>query len=116
MAARVVKNDTVVVVTGRDRGTEGKVTRVLVDQGRVVVEGVNTRIRHVKAKQPGQPAGRVEFFAPVAVSNVAVVCPSCKRGVRLGAKFLADGTKVRVCRSCGDVIEKPEWQKVPSNG
>ncbi|NDE76681.1 MAG: 50S ribosomal protein L24, partial [Proteobacteria bacterium] len=68
MAARVVKNDTVVVLTGRDKGKEGTVTKVLVADNRVVVEKINTRIRHVKARQPGQPAGRIEFFAPVAIS------------------------------------------------
>ncbi|MCX5987956.1 MAG: hypothetical protein RL022_533 [Chloroflexota bacterium] len=106
MAARVVKNDTVVVLTGRDKGKEGTVTKVLIADNRVVVENINTRIRHVKARQPGQPAGRIEFFAPVAISNVAVVCQSCKRGVKVSFKLLADGTKVRTCRKCGDVIEK----------
>lgn len=112
MAAKVVKSDTVVVLTGRDRGKEGTVSRVLPAAGRVVVEGVNTRIRHVKSRQPGQAAGRVEFEAPIAISNVAVVCPQCKRGVRVGFKFLDDGQKVRTCRKCGEIIEK----KVPSDG
>ncbi len=112
MAAKVVKDDTVVVLTGRDRGKEGKVTRVMPALGRVVVEGVNRRIRHIKARQAGQPAGRVEFEAPVSVSNVAVVCTHCKRGVRVGFKFLDDGVKVRVCRSCGEIVEK----KVSSDG
>jgi large subunit ribosomal protein L24 len=112
MASKVVKNDTVVILTGRDRGKEGKVSRVLVAAGRVVVEGLNRRIRHVKARQANQPAGRVEFDAPIAVSNVAVVCTHCKKGVRVGFKFLDDGVKVRVCRSCGEIVEK----KVPSDG
>jgi large subunit ribosomal protein L24 len=106
MAAKVVKNDTVVVLTGRDRGKEGKVDRVMPLTGRVVVEGVNRRIRHVKARQAGQAAGRVEFDAPMSVSNVAVVCGQCKKGVRVGFKFLDDGVKVRVCRSCGEILEK----------
>lgn len=112
MAAKVVKNDTVVMLTGRDRGKEGKVTRVMPVAGRVIVEGLNRRIRHVKARQAGQPAGRVEFDAPISVSNVAVVCTNCKRGVRVGFRFLDDGVKVRVCRKCGEIVEK----KVSSDG
>jgi large subunit ribosomal protein L24 len=108
----VVKNDTVVVLTGRDRGKEGRVLRVMPSIGRVVVEGLNRRIRHVKARQAGEAAGRVEFDAPIAVSNVAVVCTHCKKGVRVGFKFLDDGVKVRVCRACGEIVEK----KVSSDG
>ncbi|MFM7198635.1 MAG: 50S ribosomal protein L24 [Chloroflexota bacterium] len=113
MAAKVVKDDTVVVLTGRDRGKEGKVTRVMPTLNRVVVEGLNRRIRHVKARQPGEAAGRVEFDAPIAVSNVAVVCSHCQRGVRVGFKFLDDGVKVRVCRKCGEIVEK---KKVSRDG
>lgn len=106
MAARVVKNDRVVVIAGRDRGKEGTVSRVLASGSMIVVDGINTRIRHVKPRQAGDTGGRVEFQAPISVSNVAVKCGSCDRGVRIGYRFLEDGSKVRVCRKCGSEIEK----------
>ncbi|HXI19064.1 MAG TPA: 50S ribosomal protein L24 [Chloroflexota bacterium] len=105
MAAKVRKNDTVQVLTGRDKGKTGKVTRVLTKEDRVVVDGINIRKRHTKAKRPGEQAGIVEFPAPLQVSNVGVVCPKCGKATRVGFRTLEDGTKVRVCRRDGEVID-----------
>lgn len=104
MAAKVRKNDTVRVLTGRDRGKSGRVLQVLPREGRLVIEGINIRKRHQKARRPGQQAGIIEFPAPLNTSNVAVVCPTCGRAKRVGFRFLADGTKVRYCKSCDEVI------------
>jgi len=105
MAAKVRKNDTVQVLSGRDRGKQGKVTRVLPKEDRVVIDGINIRKRHTKAQKPGEQAGIVEFPAPLHLSNVGVVCAKCGRATRVGFRTLADGKKVRVCRRCDEVID-----------
>ena len=105
MAAKVRKNDTVQVLAGRDKGKQGKVTRVIPKEDRVVIEGVNIRKRHTRARRPGVQAGIVEFPAPLHVSNVAVVCAKCGKPTRVGFRVLSDGTKVRVCKHCDEVIE-----------
>ncbi|MBI3972455.1 MAG: 50S ribosomal protein L24 [Chloroflexi bacterium] len=105
MAAKVRKNDTVQVLAGREKGKQGKVTRVLPKEERVVIDGVNIRKRHVKAKRPGEQAGIVEFPAPLHISNVALVCAKCGRPSRIGFRFLEDGSKVRYCKRCDEVIE-----------
>jgi large subunit ribosomal protein L24 len=105
MAAKVRKNDTVEVLAGRERGRRGKITRVLPKEQRVVVEGVNIRKRHTKPRRQGEQAGIVEFPAPLHISNVAVVCTKCGRSTRVGWRTLADGTKVRFCKRCDEVIE-----------
>ena len=105
MAAKVRKNDTVQVIAGRDKGKQGKVTRVIPDADRVVVDGVNIRKRHARARRPGEQAGIIEFPAPLHVSNVAVVCAKCGKPTRVGFRLLCDGTKVRYCKRCDEVIE-----------
>jgi large subunit ribosomal protein L24 len=105
MAAKVRKNDTVEVLSGRDRGKRGKVLRVIPKAERVVVEGVNIRKRHMRPRQGAEQGGIVEFPAPLHVSNVGVVCPRCGEPRRLGFRLLADGTKVRHCKRCDEVIQ-----------
>ena len=105
MAAKVRKNDTVQVLSGREKGKQGKVTRVLPKEDRVVVEGVNIRKRHARARRAGEQGGIVEFPAPLHISSVAVVCAKCGRPTRVGFRVLADGTKVRICKRCDEVIE-----------
>jgi len=102
---RIRRDDEVVVIAGKDRGARGKVVRVLPREGRLIVAGVNVVKRHTKPG-PNTRGGIVEREAPIAISNVMFYCPHCKRGVRLGAKFLEDGRKVRVCRKCGEVVDK----------
>src|SRR5688572_14900291 len=104
MAAKVRKNDTVQVLAGRERGKQGKITRVLTKEDRVVVEGLNIRKRHTKPRRQGEQAGIVEFPAPLHVSNVAVVCSKCGKAARVGFRLLADSTKVRFCKRCDEVI------------
>ncbi len=108
MAARIRKSDTIEVLSGRDRGKRGTVERVIPRERRVVVEGINIRKRHTRARRPGAPQGIIEFPAPLHISNVAVVCESCDRPVRVGFRFLADGSKVRFCRRCDEVIAMVE--------
>lgn len=105
---RIKKGDTVEVIAGKDLGERGEVTAVLPKDNRVVVQGINVMKRHQKAKQAGNqqiPAQIVEFDAPLNLSNVMLVCPSCNKKTRVGFKVREDGFKVRVCKKCGKDIE-----------
>ncbi len=93
------RNDTVLVITGKDRGKRGTVIRVLPKKNRVVVEGVNMAKRHAKPSLKQPQGGIVSFAAPLAASNVLVVCSSCSKPTRIAMKVTADG-KVRICRHC----------------
>lgn len=100
---RIKTGDTVEVIAGRDIGQKGTVVEVMPKDNRVVVEGVNLRKRHKKAQQVGGrqiPAQIVEFNAPLDLSNVMLVCPSCSKTTRVGYRFKQDGAKVRFCKKC----------------
>jgi large subunit ribosomal protein L24 len=100
---RIRKNDTVMVIKGRDRGKTGKVLRVLPDHGRVVVERLNIVKRHSKPRGAGSPGGIVEKEAPLAVANVMIMCDRCNAPVRTGIKVAPEGN-TRVCRRCGEPL------------
>ena len=106
MRARIRKNDTVMVITGKDRGKTGKVLRVLPETQRVLVERLNIVKRHTRARGPQSPHGIVEKEAPIHVSNVMIMCDKCNGPVRMGKQVLDDGRHVRVCRRCGDQIDR----------
>ncbi len=95
------KDDTVVVTTGDDAGTRGRVLRVLRDEGKIVVEGVNRVYRHMKPNRRNQQGGRLSKEMPINVSNVMLYCGTCRHGVRLGRRYAADGRKERYCKKCG---------------
>ena len=94
-------NDTVKVISGEDRGASGKVLRVVRDKDKLVVEGVNRVYKHVRRSQKNPQGGRLSIEMPVSVSNVLLVCGSCGAATRLGARYLADGSKERYCKKCG---------------
>ncbi|MCY4489463.1 MAG: 50S ribosomal protein L24 [Deltaproteobacteria bacterium] len=101
MSLFVRKDDTVMVVTGRERGKTGKVIKVLPGKSRLFIERVNLVKRHTKPRSAQQPGGIVEKEASIHVSNVMLMCDPCNAPVRVGYKFLEDGEKVRICRRCG---------------
>lgn len=105
--ARLVKGDTVLVVAGNDEGKTGKVLAVFREKERVLVEGVNFMKRHTRPSQQNPQGGIVEREAPIHMSNAVLYCTKCGRGTRVRHNVLSDGTKVRVCANCGEVIEKP---------
>ena len=105
MAAKIKKNDTVLVITGRERGKRGRVARVITETNRAVVDGLNIVKRHSRPRGLGQPGGIIEKEAPLHLSNLMLVCTKCERPVRVGFGRLDDGSKVRICRKCGEVIE-----------
>ena len=102
---RIRKNDTVLVVTGKDKGKKGKVRFAYPDKQRVLVEGVNFIKKHTKAKGQVRQAGIIEREAPIQVSNVMLLCSRCNKPTRIGYRFLEDGRKVRICRACGEVMD-----------
>lgn len=104
MAAKVKKGDRVVVLTGREKGKTGTVTRVLPKEDRVYVEGVNLVKRH-QAPRPGNPGGVIEKEAALHISNVAIADPKDGAPTRVGFKILEDGRKVRVAKRSGEVID-----------
>jgi large subunit ribosomal protein L24 len=97
---KLKKGDRVVVLSGKDVGKEGEITRVLLDSDRVIVDGVNVAKRHQKATKATMQGGIIDKDMPIHVSNVAIVCSSCGPS-RIGYRFDSDGTKIRTCRKCG---------------
>jgi large subunit ribosomal protein L24 len=110
MSMRIKKNDTVMVVKGRDaeHKKRGRVLEVLTDRQRLIVEGVNLVKRHVKAGRDAKAprGGIVEAPASIHVSNVRLVCNRCNQPTRIGVRRLEDGKKVRFCKKCNENIDK----------
>lgn len=103
----VRKNDTVVVVAGKDRGKRGRVLRMEPVRNRVVVEGVNFVKRHTRPNpQRNVKGGIVEREGSLHASNVQIVCPECGEPTRIGHQLLNDGRKVRICRKCDGAVDK----------
>jgi large subunit ribosomal protein L24 len=102
----VKRGDTVEVIAGRYRGKRGKVLRVLPKHGRIIVEGVMVAKRHTKPHDKLPAGGIVEKEMPFSAGKAMLVCTRCGRAVRFGHQVLGDGTKVRVCRHCGEIIDK----------
>ncbi|MBI4266815.1 MAG: 50S ribosomal protein L24 [Chloroflexi bacterium] len=102
---KIRKNDTVLVIAGKDRGKKGKVRFAYPGDGRLLVEGVNFIKKHSKAKAQVRQAGIIELEAPINVSNVMLLCAKCNKPARIGFRTLDDGRRVRVCRSCHEVID-----------
>lgn len=101
---RVKKDDTVLVLTGKDNGRTGKVLRAIPSEGRVVVDGVNIQKRHKKARSAKTTSAIVDQAGPIDASNVLVVCPACGRATRVAYKE-ENGVKVRVCKKCGKTLD-----------
>lgn len=103
---RVAKDDTVVVISGDDKGKTGKVLKVFPDKHRIIVEGINFIKRHTKPRSRMQPGGMVEKEAPIDVSNVMVMCPRCGEGARPKRTRLVEGRRVRICNKCNEIVGK----------
>jgi len=102
---KIRRDDTVLVVAGKDRGKKGKVRQALPKESRVVVEGANKVKRHTRPRGTVRQAGIIEREAPLHVSNVVLICTKCNRPTRVGFRFMEDSTKVRVCKECNEVID-----------
>ncbi len=102
---KIKKNDNVLVIAGKDRGKKGKVRKAMPKSQKLIVEGVNMIKRHSRARGVARQAGIIELEAPIHVSNVMLICGKCNKPTRVGYRFLDDGRKVRICRSCSEVID-----------
>ncbi len=100
----VKKGDTVVILSGKDKGKQGKIMAVSPKEKKVIVEGCNMVTKHVKPRRAGDPGGIIQAEGALYASKVMAVCPKCGKPTRVAHKFLADGTKERVCKNakCGE--------------
>ena len=98
------RDDTVIVLSGRDKGVKGKVLAVNAKAGKVIVEGVSVAKRHMRARRQGEEGGIIEKPTPIYACKVMRVCPKCDKPTRAAHKVREDGTKVRVCTKCGAEI------------
>jgi large subunit ribosomal protein L24 len=100
----IKSDDLVVVISGEDKGAEGKVLRILRDKNKVVVEGVNRVYRHVRRSQKNPQGGRLSKEMPIPISNVMLICPACGKASRTGVRFKDDGTKECFCKKCDATV------------
>ena len=97
----VKRDDTVVILTGKDKGKQGKVLEVSPSEQKVIIEGCNIVSKHVKPRRMGETGGIVKAESPIYACKVQVVCPKCKKPTRVGHKIAEDGKKERLCKKCG---------------
>lgn len=99
--SRVRKGDMVVILSGKERGREGKVLAVYPEEERVLVEGVNLKKRHQRPRRAGEKGSIIQVPRPLALSRVMPKCPHCKKPTRISVKLSEDGAKSRICKKCG---------------
>ena len=100
----VKKGDTIVVLSGKDKGKQGKVLKSDPKGGKVIVEGVNVAMKHRKPRKQNEEGGIVKIETPIYACKVMLVCPKCGKPTRPAFRILDDGSKSRVCRKCGEII------------
>lgn len=96
---KVKKGDNIIVTSGKDRGRRSKVVRIMSDGKKIIAEGINERIRHVKPKRQGEKGQKVSVSTPFSISNIKLVCPKCNAATRIGFKVSQD-SKMRFCKKC----------------
>jgi large subunit ribosomal protein L24 len=101
---RLKKGDTVLVIAGKEKGKTGKLLRVVQEKNRATVERLNMVKRHRKGRGPQTIGGIVEKESPIHLSNLMLVCDRCNKPTRIGSRRLEDGTSVRTCHRCGEVV------------
>jgi large subunit ribosomal protein L24 len=102
---KIRKNDTVLVIAGKDKGKKGKVRFAYPEKQQILVEGINFVKKHSKARGAVRQAGIIDLEVPIHVSNVMLLCNKCNKPSRVGFEKLEDGRRVRICRSCHEVID-----------
>ena len=100
----VKTGDTVVVLSGKDKGKKGKILAVSPSEGKVIVEKINIVSKHVKPRRMGEPGGIIKAEGAMYASKGQVICPRCKKPTRVGHKIYEDGTKSRICVKCGEAL------------
>lgn len=107
---KILKGDTVKILIGKDKGREGLVTKSMPKKDRVVVQGMNIFKKHVKPSQ-GRPGSIIEKERAMIVSKVALICPNCKKTVRVAYQIDKSGEKTRICRKCKSILNSPVVKK-----
>jgi len=106
---KIKSGDKVKVIAGKDKGKVGKILQVFVDNQRVSVEGINLLIKNMRPRRQGEKGQKIEFPAPMALSNLMLVCPKCNKAVRVNYKNLKKegkkANKVRICNKCKELID-----------
>ena len=100
----IKKDDTVVVITGKDKGQRGKVLTVIPKEGKVVVEKINLVSRHTKPRKQGDEGGIIQKEGAIYACKVQLYCPKCQKGARVAHKVTANGEKIRTCARCGETL------------
>ena len=100
----IKKKDKVRVISGNHKGTEGEVLKVFPESDRVIVEKVNLIKRHSRQTKDTPQGGIIEKEAPIGISNVMLICPKCNKPARTGTAVLGDGSRVRTCKQCGEML------------
>jgi len=102
---KIKTGDKVKIIAGKDKGKTGKVLQVFLSKKTVSVEGRNLLIKHLRPRKEGEKGQRIEFPAPLNISNLMLICPKCGKDVRVGYKILENKKKVRICKKCEQPID-----------
>ena len=105
MGLRIRKDDTAVIITGKNKGKKGRVLSVIPSEERVIIEGINIVKKHTKPNKKYTQGGIIEKEAPIHISNIMLVCPKCSKPTRIGNAVLDDGKKHRTCKKCKEVLD-----------
>ena len=95
------KNDNVTIISGKDKGKSGKITKVFATAGQILIEGINMKKKHAKPKKSGEKGQIIQIAHPISASNAMITCSSCSKNTRIAKKIESKGMKVRVCKKCG---------------
>lgn len=106
MGFKIRKEDRVRIIAGKERGKDGKVLRLFPKEGRVIIQGLNFVKKHTRSRGERKPSGIIEKEAPLAISNVMLICPRCNQPARIGYKVVEKGKKLRICKKCGETMDK----------
>lgn len=101
---RIRRNDTVIAITGKDKGKTGKVIKVYLEKERALVQGLNFVTRHLRKVREDKPWGRIQKESAIHLSDLMLYCPKCSKRTRIGINVLEDGTRSRFCKRCNEVI------------
>jgi large subunit ribosomal protein L24 len=106
---KLKKGDKIKVIAGKDKGKKGKILQIYAERNKVAVEGVNLAIKHVRPRKENEKGQKVEFPAPINISNLMLLCPKCNRGTRIAYKLIKQGqeksSKLRICAKCKELID-----------
>lgn len=102
--SKIKKNDTVKILTGKDKGKTGKILTVFPKTGKALVQGLNLVKKHTRRTKEDQQGGIIQKESPLHVSNLKVMCQKCGKPTRVGFSRLSDGTKTRICKKCKELI------------